>query len=158
MFGLWCILSGISGPVKCELLPILTIWFVRFRPLMTFNRQETTVNTLLVRYPQFSSWVERTVWGCLLRGRGIHPIPATSYKIEVLGTFVIQESLYPCHLWNYLRLDLSPHHGIGRWRKSEAAGILHFWNELGEYLIWICFCKYVKSLFLFFYLLNKVLF
>jgi hypothetical protein len=31
----------LSGPVKCQLRPVLTIRFVRFRPLTTFNRLET---------------------------------------------------------------------------------------------------------------------
>jgi len=32
--------------IKCQLLPKLTIWFVRFRPLTAFNRQDTTVDCL----------------------------------------------------------------------------------------------------------------
>jgi hypothetical protein len=87
-------LPGVSGLFKCELLPILPIRCVCFGLLMTFNRQEATVNTLLVRYPQFS--YPRVVY---CGGSEFNSIPATSlYKIEVFGTFVIQESLYPCHL------------------------------------------------------------
>lgn len=76
------ICSPESRPVNCELLPIFTIWFVCFGPLLIFNQPEITVNVLRVRYPQLSSWVrvERTLWG--LRGLGIHPIPAAPYCIN----------------------------------------------------------------------------
>jgi hypothetical protein len=45
----------LSRPIKCQLAPFLTIWFVRFGPLMTFNQPETT---LLTNHPSFKKYEE----------------------------------------------------------------------------------------------------
>jgi hypothetical protein len=40
--GIWP--NKASKPIKCYILPKVAIRFVRFRPLMTFNRVDTTVH------------------------------------------------------------------------------------------------------------------
>jgi hypothetical protein len=45
-------LAGVlSRPVKCQLLPFLTIRFVRFGSLMTFNRLETILSNHVIPCP-----------------------------------------------------------------------------------------------------------